>query len=69
MNSGCGINEGYVKVLFDDGLEYWYTSPGGELSGLTFGERRFNIVGKCNIKFILSVLLNPRKMYFFGSCL
>ena len=46
MNSGCGTNEGIFRVAYDDGLEICYTSPGGEISGLTYGDRKFNLVGK-----------------------
>lgn len=37
MNSGCGTNDGIYKVLFDDGTEICFMTPGGEISGLTFG--------------------------------
>jgi hypothetical protein len=37
MNSGCGTNEGIYRVTFDDGTEVCFMTPGGEISGLTFG--------------------------------
>lgn len=49
MNSGCGTNDGVYKVTFDDGDEICFMTPGGEISGLTFGERKLNLVGKCII--------------------
>jgi hypothetical protein len=52
MNSGCGINEGVFKIKFDDGVEICYVTPGGELSGLIYGDRRFNIIGKGNNRLI-----------------
>jgi hypothetical protein len=29
MNSGCGTNEGIYKILFDDGVEICFITPGG----------------------------------------
>ena len=46
MNSGCGTNEGIFRIQFDDGMEICYITPGGEVSGLTYGDRKFNMVGK-----------------------
>ena len=48
MNSGCGTNDGVFKVKFDDGIQISFSSPGGEVSGLVYGDRKFNIVGKGN---------------------
>lgn len=47
MNSGTGTNDGIYRVKFDDDVEICFITPGGEVSGLTAGDRRFNIVGKC----------------------
>lgn len=47
MNSGTGTNDGVYRVKFDDDMEICFITPGGEVSGLTAGDRRFNIVGKC----------------------
>lgn len=52
MNSGCGINDGIFRIRYDDGKEFCYTTPGGEVMGLTFGARKFNMVGRCNYSFI-----------------
>lgn len=49
MNSGCGINDGIFRVKFDDGIEVCYMTPGGEVSGLVYGDRKFNMVGKGSI--------------------
>ena len=46
MNSGCGTNDGIFRIKFDDGMEGCYITPGGEVSGLTYGDRKFNMVGK-----------------------
>ena len=50
MNSGCGINDGIYRVRFDDGEEYCFILPGGQVSGLTYGDRKFNMTGKGTIK-------------------
>ena len=47
MNSGCGITDGVYRILTDDGADFNFITPGGEISGLTFGDRKFNLVGKC----------------------
>lgn len=46
MNSGCGTNDGIFKIKFDDGMIGCYITPGGEVSGLAYGDRKFNMVGK-----------------------
>ena len=48
INSGTGNNEGVFKVQFDNGNVFYYTTPAGCLTGLTYGERKLNMVGKCN---------------------
>jgi hypothetical protein len=48
VNGGYGINNGIFRVTFDDGLKVCYTTPGGEISGLLYGDRKFNLSGKCN---------------------
>jgi hypothetical protein len=47
MNSGTGTNDGIYRIRFTDGMEICFISPGGEVSGLTAGDRKFNLVGKC----------------------
>jgi hypothetical protein len=47
MNGGSGINDGVFLVKFADGMQVCYTTPSGEISGLVYGDRRFNISGKC----------------------
>lgn len=47
MNSGCGLTDGVYRIEFDDGTDICFISPGGEVSGLTYGDRKFNLVGKC----------------------
>jgi hypothetical protein len=47
VNSGTGTNDGVYRVRFDDEMEVCFITPGGEVSGLAHGERKFNFVGKC----------------------
>ena len=58
MNSGTGINDGIYKVKFRDGMEICFMTPGGEISGLTAGDRKFNLTGKCTLLFNFSLLLD-----------
>ena len=37
INSGKGINEGIFKIEFDNGNSFYYTTPTGMLTGLTYG--------------------------------
>lgn len=46
MNSGTGTNEGIFRVNFDDGTKVCFCSAGGEVSGVTYGDRKFNVIGK-----------------------
>jgi hypothetical protein len=46
INSGTGYNEGIYTVEFDSGRKFFYTTAAGELSGLTYGERKLLFVGK-----------------------
>ena len=48
MNSGSGINEGVYKINFEDGTEICFMTPPNEMSGLSYGDRKFNLAGKCN---------------------
>ena len=57
MNSGTGTNDGIFRINFDDGNKVRFCSAGGEVSGLTYGDRKFNIQGKGNIFVIFSILL------------
>lgn len=59
INSGTGNNDGIFKVQFDNGNTFYYTTPAGCLSGLTYGERRLNLVGKCN-NLIIQVIIGLR---------
>ena len=56
MNSGCGINDGIYRVQFEDGEEMCFILPGGEVSGLTYGDRKFNMVGKGKIILIKLII-------------
>lgn len=47
INSGTGINEGIFTIKFDNGRKFHFTTPPGELSGLTYGERKLCLVEKC----------------------
>lgn len=46
MNSGIGSTDGVYKIVFDDGTDYNFRSPGGQISGTMLGDRKFNYVGK-----------------------
>lgn len=48
MNSATGTNEGVFKITFNDGTKICYSSAGGQVSGLTYGDRKFNVQGKGN---------------------
>jgi hypothetical protein len=37
INSGTGNNEGIFEVEFENGNRFYYTTPAGCLSGLTYG--------------------------------
>jgi hypothetical protein len=56
VNSGTGINEGVFKVKFTDGTEVCFGTPGGEVTGLIHGDRKLNLVGKCNYCFIQHII-------------
>ncbi len=68
MNSGCGTNDGVFKIMFEDGVEACYITPGGEVSGLTYGDRKFNMVGKGIFFFYFSLLLDLIRMLDTGAC-
>jgi hypothetical protein len=46
INSGTGNNEGIFKIEFDNGNTFYCTTPAGCLTGLTYGDRKLNMVGK-----------------------
>ena len=52
INSGRGNNEGIFKIEFDNGNTCYYTTAAGELTGLTYGNRKLNLVGKSKNNFI-----------------
>jgi hypothetical protein len=64
MNSGCGTNDGIFRVRFDDGEEVCFITPGGEVSGLTYGDRKFNMVGKGNCLWNLAFYWIEKKNIF-----
>jgi len=37
INGGTGCNEGIFTVTFANGRKFYFTTPPGELSGLTYG--------------------------------
>ena len=67
INSGTGYNEGIYTVEFDSGRKFFYTTAAGELSGLTYGERKLLFVGKSIFLFIYSLLLVYRGRALFGT--
>lgn len=52
INSGTGINEGIFTIKFENGRKFHFTTPPGELSGLTYGERKLCFVDKSKIEII-----------------
>ena len=52
INSGKGNNEGVFQIEFENGNKFYYTTPSGMLSGLTYGERKLNLVGKSKFSII-----------------
>ncbi len=52
INSGTGINEGVFTVQFDNGRKFHFTTPAGQLSGLTYGDRKLCLVDKSIIAII-----------------
>lgn len=46
MNSGKGTNDGIFRINFNDGSRICYCSAGGEVTGVMYGERKFNVQGK-----------------------
>ena len=52
INSGKGNNEGIFCIEFDNGNKFYFTTPVGMLSGLTYGERKLVLYGKSS-KYIL----------------
>lgn len=46
INSGTGNNQGVFTVKFDNGNTFYYTTPCGCLTGLTYGDRKLNMIGK-----------------------
>ena len=52
INSGTGSNEGIFTVEFDSGNKFYYTTSTGCLTGLTYGDRKLNMIGKCNYELI-----------------
>lgn len=69
MNSGCGTNDGVFKIKFEDGMEICYITPGGQVSGLTYGDRKFNMVGKGKYFFIQLTIGYSLKVCFFNQSL
>lgn len=73
INSGTGNNQGVFNVQFDNGNTFYYTTPAGCLQGLTYGERKLNLVGKVyywNDKgLLLQLIYNPgaKSKSFFGG--
>ena len=54
-------------VEFDNGSRFYYTTAAGELSGLTYGERKLLFVGKSILFFISRLFLESLGRAFFGN--
>ena len=63
INSGKGNNEGIFQIEFDNGNKFFYTTPTGVLTGLTYGERKLNFTGKSN-NLIIQVFIGQWMDYF-----
>ena len=46
MNSATGTNDGIFRINYDDGTRLCFCSAGGEVSGIAYGDRKFNFEGK-----------------------
>ncbi len=57
INSGTGSNSGVYRVKYENGEEICYVCPSGEVSGLAYGDRKFNMVGKGTFIVIFSIWL------------
>lgn len=71
INKGTGINEGDYVVEFTNGTIVKFRTPGGEISGLTVGDRKLNLVDKAfywspNRDLMLEVVYNPDKKGFLS---
>lgn len=64
INSGTGNNEGIFKVQFDNGNNFYFTTAAGCLTGLTYGDRKLNLVGKSTF-LIIQVIIGVIKDYFY----
>lgn len=72
MNSGVGYNSGECTITFDNDPRYkiYLCSPGGNVQGLTYGDRKFNLSGKgfCydNSGKYCEITYNPDKKSMFS---
>jgi hypothetical protein len=44
INSGTGINYGITTIKFENGRKFHFTLAAGEITGLTYGERKLTLV-------------------------
>ena len=64
INSGKGNNEGIFHIEFDNGNKFYYTTPTGVLTGLTYGERKLNFTGKSKYIAMNRFLLDNGRVIF-----
>jgi hypothetical protein len=67
INNGTGSNSGVYRVKYDNGEEICYVCPSGEVSGLAYGDRKFNMVGKGTFTVIFSLWLVGKKWFVLGN--
>jgi hypothetical protein len=67
VNSGTGTNDGIYRVRFPDHTEVCFMTPGGEVSGLAHGDRKFNFVGKCSFFSMQLTIGWPRRIWSLSS--
>jgi hypothetical protein len=65
INGGTGCNEGIFTVTFSNGRKFHFTTPPGELAGLTYGERKLCFVEKSNPIIIQPISGISKKAYSF----
>lgn len=63
MNSGTGTNDGIFRIDFDDGTKMCCCTAGGEVSGLVYGDRKFNVQGKGRVLFTQAIAGPQQKTF------
>ena len=48
INSGTGCTDGVYKIVFEDGTDFNFITPKGLVSGMAYGDRKFDFTDKSN---------------------